>query len=321
MKKSSLGSLLFTGALLAALIYAGFNAQGIYDWLVLQTYDPPAEIEEYADETRLSDYGRRILYVAKPSLSSPADFNDECPFAEDDRVLGCFDGVRIYILDVEEPKLEDVEPVTAVHEMLHSAYKRLSGRERSRIDELLLQQQRELDDPELDSLIETYREDDETSVITELYARFATEYQELIPELEEHYSQYFDDRSAVVALHAGYQQVFDDIDNKIDRLSKELEKLKTDINNLEDDLESQRAKVDNINEQLNQHLEDDNISAYNTLIPTQNQAVRTYNATLAAFKSKITQHNNKADTYNETLLYKKDLVNSIDSNFQEAQAQ
>ncbi len=106
------------------------NQYVIRDWFALRGYDAPAYVVQYADDTAMSDYGRRIFYVTKPELNDQEQFNENCATPEKSLVLGCYTGGRIYVYSVDDERLDGVEEVTAAHEMLHAAYARLSSGEK-----------------------------------------------------------------------------------------------------------------------------------------------------------------------------------------------
>ena len=128
--------------------------------------------------------------------------------------------------------------------MLHAGYARLSGRERDRVDDLLNQQMEQINDSRIEELVELYRNDDPSSLENEMHSIFGTEVAELIPELEEYYSQYFDDRAQIVAISKSYEQVFVDINKKIEALEKDISALKNQIAQLETSIGASQAKID-----------------------------------------------------------------------------
>src|SRR5688572_22638764 len=98
----------------------------IYDWARLRNYDPPAKIVKLADDTNMTDTGRRLFYVNYPEVNDRNTFSEHCDFGEESIVLGCYvSGQGIFLFSVDDPRLKGIVQVTAAHEMLHAAYERL----------------------------------------------------------------------------------------------------------------------------------------------------------------------------------------------------
>src|SRR3990167_6675636 len=76
----------------------------IQDWWVLGHYRDRRVIA-MADRLKLTDQGRAILYAADPRFDSRAELNQDCPDSKKEPELGCYDGRRIYILEITEPEL------------------------------------------------------------------------------------------------------------------------------------------------------------------------------------------------------------------------
>ena len=59
------------------------NQNEIRDWMTLRNYEPPAYVVQYADDTAMSDYGRKMFYVSDPKLEEKDQFNESCPFPKE----------------------------------------------------------------------------------------------------------------------------------------------------------------------------------------------------------------------------------------------
>lgn len=292
-------------------------AYSLMDWYRLQNYSPSTEIAELSEKAYFTDKGEKIFYVNDPQLNDKAEFNTNCPFHERTFVLGCFTGSRIFLLSVTDDQLKSVETVTAAHEMLHAAYLRLSTKERDRVDSLLEKTYKEKADQRLISLIDEYEKHDPKAVPNELHSILPTELEELSPELEEYFAQYFSDRSKVVEAYLSYEQIFRDLEQKIDTTEAEITSLKSKITELDGKIKSSRAELDAINAQLEKLRGSGDISGYNALVPKQNQLVNSYNADVRSYNAAIVNHNAKVKEFNEIVVQQNSKVNSIDSKHDE----
>lgn len=194
-------------------------------WTVL-TQPSPAEIVAIADETGMSDEGRLIFLASTPAIEGAEQFNDDCR-VESEGTLGCFDGARIYIFEVTDPRLQGTIEVTAAHEMLHAAYLRLQPGERAEVDSLVQDAVAALpeDDPVFDAM-ELY---DESQWPDEWHSRLGTEFGDLPAALEAHYARYFDDRSLVLELEAASTALLDELEAQLDDLQARIDALDDEI--------------------------------------------------------------------------------------------
>jgi len=289
----------------------------ITDQINLLNYKAPTNIARLADDASLTDKARKIFYVHRPELNGKTVFNQNCPIPELTFVLGCYTGDNIYLLDIQKPELEPAEPVTAAHEMLHAAYVRLSDSERQRVDGLLREQFESTKDQRLIDLVAKYEAHDPESVPTELHSIIGTEVAKLNPQLEEYYTQYFVDRSKVIADFQGYEKVFSSLETKIDSLQASLKTTKSKIAKLESTIEEQLEDIDSINTKLKNLEAKGDVSAYNELVPDQNQLVNSYNTNIRSYRSLIKSYNSKVGEVNKIAVRHNDLLNSVNSKYQE----
>ncbi len=347
MAKKS-GSLVSYGIALTVMALSSFailNAQEIRDWWQLRDYSPSAEIARLADRAQLSARGERLFFVGDPKLNDKQEFNSNCPTTERSLVLGCYSSGYIYILAVDDPRLDGIEEVTAAHEMLHAAYDRLDGDERERVDGLLLRQFNEITDERILSLIEQYRSQDPSSVNNELHSILPTEYADLSPELEEYYSQYFVDRLAVVALADSYEAAFSSVERRVETLTTRIEAKSKEIQSskvradglsaqfadLSQEVKDTSAELDRLNEELDELESQGRTAQYNQMVVEYNLLVEDLNASTEALRSLQRQYNALVDQINadikehnrlvearRQLSYRgMDLYRAIDSTYQD----
>ncbi len=317
MKKSSIIGYSVLTILLAVSVLTYLNLQGISDWWTLRSYEPNTSIAALATNSGMSEEGRRIFYLGDPVINDKGSFNENCPFPERTLVLGCYDGSNIFILRVDEKRLEGAEEVTAAHEMLHAVYQRMTNDERNEIDKLLVEQLRQVKNPRILKLVKEYQDNDPQSLANEIHSILPTEYRDLSPELEEHYSQFFDDRDEVVALAEDYAKVFTDLENEIKRVDARLESLKSSVDNQEQNLAGELAALEALRSELDTLLRNDQIAAYNSLVPEFNAQVASYNDYVSRLKSDIQQYNSLIARRNRTAVAQNKLIESLDSEFQE----
>jgi len=292
------------------------NQYAIRDWYTLRSYDPPADIVQYANDTAMSDYGRKLFYVSDPQVEDKEEFNQNCQFTERSIVLGCYTNSSIFLYGVDEARLDGVEEVTAAHEMLHAGYSRLSSSEKKRVNGLLDKQMEQLNDSRIKELVEQYKKEDPDSLQNEMHSIFGTEVRELTPELEEYYTQYFNDRLTVVAISESYEQVFVDSNKRIVNLETDIVALKNQISQLEGAMTVIQVNINDESGRLDDLKASGDIPSYNAGVPAYNAMIVNYNSTVDSYKILVNQHNDKVDERNRLATDQNDLVHSLDSKYE-----
>lgn len=198
LRTSRTFDVLFVGSLLVLLGWGYINRIAVTDWLYFASYHPSSQIQTLATQAGLNDTGRRLLYRANPTLAGQSTIDQVC----DQERLGCLtEKGDVYILD--DPTDPEQTVVTAAHEMLHLAYRRLDAATKQRANALLIDALNRHPDPKLtDELADLPSQDEK---LDEAHSILGTEYQSLDPALEAYYDTYFRDRTTVVAAEAASQ--------------------------------------------------------------------------------------------------------------------
>lgn len=317
MKKSSIFGLTFSLLLFSFTIWLYLNSQNVVDWWKLRGYEPAPEISRLADDASFSEEGRRLFYIHDPSLLDKNEFQQSCTNTEITIVLGCYiANDKIYIFDVDDERLSGVEEVTAAHEMLHAVYDRLSDDEIDQLKPALIEVLETTENDRIRANIENYRDRDPALVVIELHSIVGTEVREIPQILEDHYSEYFDDRLQVVELAEAYEAEFTKIQDQITEYDEELDILLKEIQQLQSDVETIGSQLQNSLLLLNSLK--DNPSAYNAQVPSYNRTVREYNTTIDILQSKIDQYNEIVEKRNALAVEEKELVDAIDTRVQKS---
>lgn len=264
---------LFIAFVVGGIIYSSRDWRS--DEFILKNYKPTAEIADIAEKDTLTDKGKATFYRANPNLVDGETFRKTC-FANGVEALGCTTGFKILLLQIDDPKFADHKYAAAVHEMLHVAYRRMGTDEKKNLNALLEQELlRHSDDNHLIAVKDKLEEKQKTGkskqgFIDELHSKFAVEYSDLSPQLEDYYKQYFFDRTKVVELFKNGG--FDSRVRRIDELNQEAGIL--------------NGKLTAMNNQIIAYKNAGDIGNYNSLIPQFNSMVNEYN-TKAAESKKI----------------------------------
>lgn len=301
-------------ALLISLSVAWAKRYDLLDWWRLRNYVPPARIVQLANDTTMTDEGRKLFYVNHPELNDELAFNQNCTISEQSIVLGCYiSGQGIYLFDVTDERLTGVQQVTAAHEMLHAAYERLSGSERKRIDTLTQQFFEQLQDVRIQDTVTSYRNRDPSVVPNELHSILATEVVELPAELEAYYSRYFTDRKAVVAFSKAYEAAFQERKDKVAVYDKQLAVLKQEIESDELNLAGLGEDIKLERQRLDALLAAKRFEEYNAGVPPFNAKVDHYNNLVNQIRTLIDRFNRLVAERNSVALEENELIKAIDS--------
>lgn len=287
------------------------NRQSIIDEITLWQYQPSSQVAEIANRVKMSDFGKKMFYVSKPQIQSASEFNKDCRRVErGNAILGCYDQAagEIYIYDVTNAELDGVKEVTAAHEMLHAAWKRLSSSERKRLSTLL---EHAYDNVKTDKLAERMKYYDRAQPGThanELHSILGTEFTNLGEELEEYYRRYFTDRSEVLRLHAQYREKFESRENEAQELSKSLQSRKQKI---DQDLSQYSADIADYNQRVAGFNRRANSGDFSSQDDFSRQR-RALQAELSELNSRRNNLNSEINSYNSGVLRLRELGVKID---------
>lgn len=316
-EKGSVGQWLSGAAtvlFIAIGVFLFLHAQDIRDWWRLRGYTPPGEIAALADTTDMTAYARQLLYVNRPQLLQGAAFRRHCPLAtEKTVVLGCYKGGDngIFLYAVADERLRGVVEVTAVHEMLHAGYDRLSDRERTSVDTALqTYASRTLSDQRIVAVLEAYKQAKPNQLSNEMHSIFASEISALPPDLERYYARYFTNRQAVVAYTNAYQSEFTTRRAQVARYDDELAQRKSALNATQARLTQDRKELERRVEQLTALRERDT-AAYNASVDPYNQAATAYEQAAAAYNAAIDEYNQLVATRNSIALEERELADAL----------
>lgn len=287
----------------------------VRDRIHLLSYEPSGDVLRLGEGAGLSDEGMRLLFIGRPVVVGREMFNARCRRqGEWTIVLGCYvSGDGIYIYGINDPRLEGIESVTAAHEMLHVAFERLGFAQRDRITSLLNEAYKELNNSRIEQVIAKYREVDPNQVGDELHSILGTEVAILPTELEEYYSQYFDNRQQVVTYAQNYAAAFSERTKGIEQLDSYLQELKGELEEKTDEIRVRGSNLTRMRNTMNQLLERNRIDGYNRLVADYNREVEEYNNLVAEAKEYVNEHNLLVGDRNAMALEVREMVRELDS--------
>ncbi len=283
-------------AILASPFFVLANLQNIKDWLLLRNYTPPAAVSLLASQDTMTPKATHVFYVNHPQIvEGVTSFRQQCKIAEQTIVLGCYhagqEGIAIY--NVQDARLNGVVQVTASHEMLHAAYERLSGSEKTNVDNMLQDYYKNgLKDQRILDTIDSYKKTEPNDVINEMHSVFGTEVANLPAPLETYYQKYFSNRKVVTGFASVYQSEFASRKNRIDAYDEKLALLKQQIETKEHNLQIRSVNLKSEQQRLDSLRSSGRTEEYNASVPDFNQLVNEYNAGVSDLQTDITNYNN-----------------------------
>ncbi len=234
-------------AILPTLLVVRSISKPVLQRIQLLNYNPPSEVSQLATQVNMSDEGRKVFYLATPTIEAQKVGLKLCTRndAEKTITMGCYvSGKGIFIQKVTDERLAGTMQVTAAHEMLHAVYhEHLSGSERTEIDQELLRAFDNLNNPRLKKLIQIYRDRNPSHVSSELHSFLGTEVANLGLKLEQHYGKYFVDRAKLVAMAQQKDQLFAGIEDRAGSIDQQLKTLKAQIDGRERTLQEMSAAM------------------------------------------------------------------------------
>jgi hypothetical protein len=179
---------IFLIAMAGLIWWAAVNRVQIGDWLFFLHYQPSPAVTAISQDAGLSAAGQKLLYRGDPQFDDKATVTQVCG----DGDIGCLTPTgQIIVLD--EQNRHDRSVVTSAHEMLHLAYRRLSGRQKDDLKPLLDQAIQMNAGTNINAELTGAGDTDDR--YDEAHSVLGSEYKRLPPDLEKYYRRYFSDRS------------------------------------------------------------------------------------------------------------------------------
>jgi hypothetical protein len=302
-------------ATIVAVVVIGIRfARELEDWSRLAAYQPPSQIAKLATTTTMTPLAQRLFYVNRPTIESKKLSLNLCKSSEHTIVLGCYVVSKgIFLQEVTDPRLNGVMEVTAAHEMLHVAYQRMSIFEQNQLNKQLQQALTQVQNHRIIKLVETYNRQDARSVDNELHSILGTEINNLSPELEQHYREYFTDRSAVVALSERYEGVFTALRAKAKTLNQQLITRKSSLEQLSAQVKQAAQTIESERSNLQTSIVANPQGDYSFRIANFNEGVRNYNQLVNQLKEQTDAYNQMVTEHNSIALEEKSLVESLEN--------
>ena len=218
---------------------------------------------------------RRMFLVATPHIEDAGALARSCAEVLGGdlgsvHAFGCVTDGRIHLLAFDDPAVHDFAYVVAAHELLHLAYSRLPAAERARLDAQL--QAARSANPLLEERLRVYAASAKDT-LNEVHSILGTEFGDLTPELEAHYSRYID-RGLVTAA----------FERTLGGRQREMRRLKAVITDLE-------ARLDQMTPVLDALRASGPVRAYNAMVGDYNALVDEHNAAVADLKALVDEYN------------------------------
>lgn len=232
-KHSRVGTVISSSLSLLIIALAGWiflNRQLVLDQLTVWQYTPSAQVATVEQKSGMTEKGRFAFYASRPVVADQADFNAQCPRREQKSpILGCYTAAgQIYIYDVTNSKLDGIEEVTAVHEMLHAVWRRMPTDEQQRLTTQLEAAYAKINDTDLHARMDYYQRVEPGEFANELHSILGSEYPNLGGNLESYYASYFS-RSTVLARHSNYNDTYKTLTDESTGLLQDLQDLSKSI--------------------------------------------------------------------------------------------
>jgi uncharacterized protein YukE len=325
MKNKSFYKKIVSFALLLAVILAGTwawdNKWDLHDRWVSRSYVATVDSEKVRQNLDLTPKGDLVFRASLTEVDNKDKFRSRCPVErfEEANVLGCYSARRIYVLKVDEPRLNGIEEVTAAHELLHAKFERMSSSEKTRLKTYLAELEKRVTDEDIIKLIDSYRAQlgEGEELFNERFAVYGTQLEEVGKELEEIYSKYFRDRKNIVERYGAYSSEFRNIEKRIREYDERLAKLKSEKNSLESNLEIQSAQLTREKAELDQIQNSDSQEEYQRAVNRYNSKVEEYNAGVERIRKLVDEFNQLVETRNAEALAARDLADKLNANIEE----
>lgn len=309
-------AVLVTSAVLLG-IYALIQNPVVQDiWRGWQ-YQEPASVSEIRESLELTGTGERIFLATQPAIEAADSFNEHCDSHRADvSLLGCYTGDKVYIYEVQAENLQDAHKVTAAHELLHAAWKRLSNGEREDVTDWL-QEVRWSKADWVQEELALYEDGEQTE---ELYTRVGTKLRDIPEGLEKHYAKYFTNRLKIVEYYENYQAPFNELKAKNAALYEQIQKLNQEVSSGRTEYNKRIAELDRQIKSFNQCAETEGCFSSKESFQAQRERLEAEKVRLdelrASLNAKIDQNNQLVNEYQQNQAALGELNNALNSNME-----
>lgn len=276
-RQLSLSKTVFELAALVLLVVVALNYQFLLDEYALSTFHPASDMSAIISRLDLTQQAKAVMYRSRPRVDDKTTFNTDCQTKPHELELGCYFRTNIYVLKIDNTSLAPEMDVVSAHELLHAEWDRMSATEQKTLGAELEHEYAALNDPSLNQRMAEYAQTEPGQQDNELHSILGTEVGDLPADLERHYAQYFNNRAAIVAAHAAYEQVFS---AQGSQLQSELAQIR-----------SEKAQLAGLNAQMSRLRDAGQIDAYNALVPRQNSLVDDINARIVHYQQAVADYN------------------------------
>ena len=305
---------------LVILAIAGWmllNRQYIIDLVNYYEYQPTSTIASFVDKASMNAQGKFLFYSAQPKLEESTDFNTSCPnySAGSMAILGCYDGQKIYIFNVSNSQLNGIREETSAYEMLHAAYKRITGDDKTKLDALIEAEYAKQANSSTAASVAYFAKYEPGERDDELFSVIATQFATISPSLESYYSRFFNDRQVLVTLYNQYSSVFTNLSTQSTDLYNQITTLNQKIVSDKATYEQNSAQLQTDINTFNQDAQSGNMtqSQYNSQRAALENRISALDADRAAINDEITNVANLVTQYQALALQVQQLNQSIDS--------
>ena len=300
--------------LMAFVAFVAINFGSIKDIIVGLSYHPSAEMVEVRDSLGLTSKGTRIFNATLPELKGKDEFNQICRDTENENaILGCYRGDRVYVYDILSDELIGVREATAAHELLHAVYHRMSADEKREIRDALISVYQKNQET-LGEEIDIYEEDKKEE---ELYVRAGTEIADLPEVLERHFASIFENQDLIAEYYQGYIKVFREIEQKLEELLAKVQTLDANITAKTAQYGADVASLNADIAEFNNCAKTANCFTSTRVFNTRRAELVSRSESLSALYNEISgmvlEYNNLVTEYNENLLHGQALNMTINS--------
>ena len=219
--------------------------------------------EELAADLGLTDAGRDLLADLPIEAGSVRAQAQRCPETEPGLVLGCIDDDGIFLLEVEDPRLDGMSEHSAAHLLLHAGFDELSDAERRRVRRGIRGADLPGEHLDLawDQIADLPRDDRPREQFAAVGGSAALDDTDLLPL----YERWFSDPSAIRELGADIRLRITLLENRAAEIRPVLTELNDTLEAAETELERRGAELD-----AGGNTDRAGVDAYNALVDQRN---------------------------------------------------
>lgn len=277
------------GSSIVLLLFLVFFWQPVSDTSTVMFSSTSSEIKQAGRDAGLNMHGQAVFLSNDPEFVDADMLATNCPHDNEVIEYGCYlpSSHKIYILQIANSGLRQIELTSVAHETLHAVWRAMSYDDQQKISSVLTMFYESKSSDTLTGDAKPYQKDDSATFVNELHSLTGSEVDlSVMPDsLQDHYRVFFSDQAKTVQANIDFNR---NIESEISSIKSQRNQLDADSNDLNS---FKAAHLDSIKTAMQQNLYYRDVYSYNLNVDAYNHNREIYNNMVAKYNMNVSAYN------------------------------